>query len=98
MTWWKFWDKSLRKYPHEEIPERRTVDTETIRIRLRGLGWVIKEFPIREKHAGAGPHEIVRWKLIAIKGERSFETSGRSLDEAMSVLGQSMGVIPRNTT
>ena len=92
---WKIWEKFLRKpYPHEH-PIRRTVDTNTIRTRLSHLGWAVKELPIRQKHAGAGPHEVVMWKLIAIKGERSLEVSGRSLDEAMLNLGQSMGVVGR---
>lgn len=97
MTWWKFWKKFLRKsYPHEQIPGRRKVDTNTIRTRISNLGWDVKELPIRSKHAGAGPHEIIMWKLIAVRGERSLEISGKSLEEAMANLGQSMGVIPRN--
>ena len=96
MTWWKFWERSLRKlHPHEH-PIRRIVDTNTIRTRLSHLGWAVKELPIRSKHAGAGAHEIIMWKLIAIKGERSLEISGRSLDEAMTSLGKSMGVIANN--
>ena len=62
------------------------MDTNTIRARLSSLGWAVKELPIREKHAGAGPHKVVMWKLIAIKGERSLEISGKSLDEAMTNL------------
>jgi len=97
MAWWKIWEKFLRKkYPHERSPGRRKVDTNTIRTRLNNLGWTVKELPIREKHAGAGPHQVVMWKLIAVKGERSLEVSGRNIDEAMSSLGQSMGVVPRN--
>ena len=93
MTWWKFWVKSTQ-LPHEKI-ERKQVDTDKIKVRLTNLGWVIKELPIRQKHTENKSHEITGWKLIAIRGERSFDISGKTLDEAFNTLGQSLGVIPR---
>lgn len=93
MVWWKFWVKK-KFYPHEKI-ERQKVDTDKIKVRLTSLGWTIKELPIRQKHVEDKSHEITSWKLIAIRGEKSFDISGKTLDEAFNTLGQSLGVIPR---
>lgn len=97
MTWWKFWIKKSIKFPHERL-ERRNVDTEKIKTRLTHLGWTVKEIPVRQKHAGSGPHEITSWKLIAIREQQSFNVSGPTLDEAFGLLGQTLGVVPRKAT
>jgi len=72
------------------------MDADVIRTRLANLGWNVKELPIREKFAGSGAHKVIMWKLVAIKGDRSFEVAGKTLPEAMTNLGRSLGVVPQN--
>jgi len=88
---WKYFEKD-KKYPHEKI-ERKIMNAEKIRSRLTNLGWQVREIPVRSKHAGAGPHDISSWKLIAAKGEKHFNVSGQTLDESFRLLGQTLGVI-----
>jgi hypothetical protein len=87
---WK--KKGKINYPHEKI-ERKVMNAEKIKLRITNLGWQVREIPVRSKHAGAGPHEITSWKLVAAKGEKSFNISGKTLDESFILLGQTLGVI-----
>ena len=75
---------------------RRTVDTQAIRARIDKQGWKLREIPVRRTHPDSRKREILLWKLIAVRGERSIETSGRTIDEAIKNIGMTLGVIPRN--
>jgi len=66
------------------------VDTTSIRARLQGLGWHLLELPVRSGD------RIVRWKVVASRGDQSYEINGTTLDEAVMSIGQTLGVIPRN--
>ena len=104
MAWWRFWERFFQNektllHPHELLPGTRlNVDADVIRTRLQNLGWNVKELPIREKFAGGGAHKVIMWKLVAIKGDKSFEVAGKTLPEAMTNLGRSLGVVPQNAT
>lgn len=87
------WVKRLKKQkviypPHNQI--RIKVDTNTIRERLQGLGWKLLEIPVRRQD------KIIRWKIVASRGEQSVETTGLDIDEAMKSVGVTLGVIPRD--
>jgi hypothetical protein len=60
---------------------------EDIRNKIKGLGWQIKELPIK---SGVS---IKQWKLIAIKGEKSVEVRGQDIKEALDNLGRTLGAI-----
>lgn len=83
----------VTEHPHVTLG-RRKLDTNEIRNRLQTMGWETKELPIRR---ASKEHivEVVRWKLIGIKGEKSIEVAGSTLDEAMKNLGVSLGAIPK---
>ena len=74
-------------YPHNTI--RRIVDTDTIRQRLNAQGWIIRELPIRRDQT------VARWKLVAIKGEKTVEVQGTTLESAFDIIGKTLGVIAR---
>ena len=81
-------------YPHNRL--RRTVDTQSIRNRLGSLGWTITELPVRSSSPDPKQRKVVKWKLIASLGEKSCQVDGLTLDEAMNVLGTTLGVIARS--
>ena len=83
----------------EELPARnKKVDIETLRNRLEGLGWKLQELPIKTKTAD-GKRTVIRlWKVIAHKGDRSFEITGKTLLAALTSLGIMLGVIPQDQT
>jgi hypothetical protein len=66
------------------------VDTESIRVRLQTQGWHLLELPIKKQNT------VARWKVVASRGEKSLEAGGTTLEEAMTNVGQSLGVIPRD--
>lgn len=63
------------------------MEIETIRTRLNIQGWQIREIPIRKQDT------IVRWRLVATKGEKSYDVGGNTLQDAMEMLGKTLGVI-----
>lgn len=73
---------------------RIIVDTNSIKARLNGLGWQIKELPVRKNSPDSRERTILHYKVIVFKGETSLEATGSSLDEAMSTIGMQLGVIP----
>lgn len=71
------------------------MDTNAIRERLKAQGWSVRELPIRKCNPDVKQQTIGRWKLIAIKGEKTLDVEGPTLDEAMKNLGATLGVIAR---
>lgn len=69
------------------------MDTNSIKVRLANLGFQVKELPIRRNHPDVNERTILHWKVIAVKGEQSYEVVGKSLDEAIQSIGKSLGVI-----
>jgi hypothetical protein len=88
--WWKPKSGALTT-----LPKRRIVDTNSIRVRISGLGWNLLEIPIRRRNK-ADVVYIAEWKLVASRGYQSFQTSGENIDEAMKNIGKMLGVIPRD--
>jgi hypothetical protein len=76
------------------VPVRRKVDTDTIRVRLQKLGWILRELPIQRYNKTTKKRTVSQWKIIAFKNSRSVEATGNTIDEAMSRVGQMLGVIP----
>jgi len=72
------------------------VDTNSIKARLTGLGWQIKELPVRKSNPDINERKILYYKVIAFRGETSMEATGQSLDEAINTIGVQLGVIPRS--
>jgi len=71
------------------------MEPNIVRQRLNAQGWQIRELPIRKNDPDPEKQVIARWKLVAIKGEKSYEVSGKTIEEAMENLGKILGVIAR---
>ena len=65
------------------------MDQNTIRQRLDKQGWKLRELPIK---SGA---TVARWKLIAIKSDKSYEVTETTLQGALESMGKMLGVIAR---
>lgn len=78
-------------------PVRKTVDTETIRVRINKQGWILKEIPIKRNVPDSQVKQVALWKIVAYKGQRSIETSGKTIDDAIKNIGMTLGVIPRQS-
>ena len=70
------------------------MDSNSIRTRIQSLGWHLHELPVRRNHPDSAERTIVNWKIVAVKGEKSIEVGGQTIDEAMKTMGTSLGVIP----
>jgi len=93
----KMWDWLRFKKP-QPIPQpiRRIVDTQSIRNRIESLGWKVREIPVRKSSSNPEERQVVSFRLIAGRGERSIEVTGKDINEAFKTLGTTLGVIPRN--
>lgn len=103
-SWWSWVTRWFRKPkvveapPAEEPakPIRRKVDTQSIRNRIAVQGWKLREIPIKKSNPDPDKRTILQWKIIAFKGERSIEVGGKTIDEAMSNIGKTLGVISKD--
>lgn len=77
------------------MPVRRNVDTPAIRARISTQGWKLREIPIKRNHPDAAQRTILQWKIIAVKGDKSIEVGGKTIDDAMKTIGKTLGVIAR---
>ena len=94
-AWIKGWKKEPETIdPPQHCQTRRKVDTPTIRKRVQGSGWQLKEIPIVRTDPASGERAIARWKLIAYKGVQSVEVGGDNIEEAMQNVGQVLGLVP----
>lgn len=73
------------------------MDTTAIRARIKTQGWTLKELPIRRTVPGSKEKQIAQWKIIAYKGEKSVETSGTTIDDAVKNIGITLGVIAKGS-
>lgn len=71
------------------------MDTQAIRTRITTLGWRLREIPIKRNHPDVNERKVIQWKLVAMKGDKSIEVGGPTIDEAMKTIGKTLGVIPR---
>lgn len=71
------------------------MDVNTITDRLEGLGWKMRTIPIRKSQPD-GSQIIARWRIIAFKGEKSYETTGETQEATLNSLGKALGVIPND--
>ena len=65
------------------------MDQNTIRQRLDKQGWKLRELPIRSGDT------VARWKLIAVKYDKSYEVTEPTLQGALESMGKMLGVIAR---
>ena len=88
--WWKnIFKKEEKLFPHEVNFERKKMDTDKIRLRITSLGWMVREIPVRKKRTT----DILEWRLIAVRHDKSVDVSGKTLDESFVNLGKTLGVI-----
>ena len=83
----------ILEYPHNRI--RRKVDIDSIRARIQGLGWKILEVPIKRSNPDPALRTILKWKVVATKGQKSCEVTGLTIDEALKNLGETLGAIAK---
>lgn len=72
------------------------MDTNAIRSRIKGIGWQIKEIPVRRHNQKTHETYIAEWRLTAHNGSHSIQATGPDIDEAMKNIGKLLGVIPKN--
>lgn len=91
------WLTGLFSKKEQPVPQpvRRKVDTQGIRARIGSQGWRVREIPIRKSSPNPEERQVVSYRLIAGRGERSIEVNGPTIDEAFKTLGVTLGVIPR---
>lgn len=93
----KLWEKE-KPAPQPIIPpppKRRKVDSEAIRVKISTQGWKLREFPVKKSDPDPAKRQVIQWRMIAIKGDKSMEITGKTHDEAMNNIGKLLGVIPR---
>jgi len=92
------WLTGLFSKKEQPIPQpvRRTVDTQDIRVRIGSQGWRVREIPIRKSSLDPEERQVISFRLIAGRGDRSVEVSGPNIDEAFKTLGKTLGVIARD--
>lgn len=86
--------EQILEQPHNRI--RRKVDSNSIRARIKGLGWKMLEVPVKRSHPDPAQRTVIRWKIVATKGEQSCEVSGKTIDDALKNIGHTLGVIPKD--
>ena len=72
------------------------MDSNSIRARIQGLGWKMLEVPVKRNHPDPSQRSVLKWKIVATKGEQSCETSGTTIDEALKNIGLALGVIAKD--
>lgn len=92
-----WWAPIKEVEPEPPKAPRRKVDTATIRTRITSQGWKLREIPIKRNHPDPTQRKVIQWKMIAIKGDKSIELGGPTIDEAMKNIGITLGVIPRES-
>lgn len=71
------------------------MDINSIRARIQGLGWKILEVPIKRSNPDPTLRTILKWKVVATKGQNSCEVTGLTIDEALKNLGVTLGAIAK---
>ena len=71
------------------------MDTQAIRNRIKTQGWQLRELPIQRTCPETQVKKVAQWKIIAFKGQKSVETSGTTIDDAIKNIGRTLGVIPK---
>jgi hypothetical protein len=64
---------------------------EYLRDRILKSGWNLRELPIRT--GGSDSAEIRAWKMIAVKGDRSVQLEGKTLEIAIESICKTLGLI-----
>ncbi len=83
-------------HPHEQVRRQSmtvAATTDDLRERLKKLGWLMRELPIRT--GGRDSAEVASYKLIAVKGDKSIILGGKTLHEAMSNMCKTLGALPK---
>lgn len=82
------WETILGFFREKKVGKE--VNTESIRNRLKSLGWSLREIPIKKQKV------IGSWKIIAFNGKKSYEVVGKTSDDAIRQLGVLLGVVAKN--
>lgn len=93
LDFWKPCEPKTLEHPHNLI--RKKVDINSIRARIKGLGWNLLEVPVKKSNPDPDKRTIMKWKLVAVKGQSSYEVTGTTLEEAMDSIGKTLGVISK---
>lgn len=91
----KYFAKSQKGHPHS-YKQRRKVDNEAIRARIKTQGWNLLEVPIKKRDPKTGNALVARWKIVATRGTKSLEVGGSDIDEALKNIGMVLGVISKD--
>lgn len=73
------------------------MDSNAIRARINAQGWKLLEVPITKAGANKDERHIARWKVVAMRGDRSLEVGGATIDEALRTIGMTLGVIAKGS-
>lgn len=84
------WLKSLLRKPEIKNVKKKILTTESLRAKIKNLGWNLIEIPIKKGTV------INRWKVIAVKNERSIEMNNDTLDLALIDMSKFLGAISSN--
>ncbi len=64
--------------------EKTTIDI--FREKVKALGWSTKELPIRKQES------IRAWKVYALKGDKSLQVEGKSIESAYQQIWSMLGI------
>ena len=94
IDWWHPRKTQILEQPHNQI--RKKVDTNTIRARIATQGWKLLEVPMKKSNPDPALRTVLKWRIVASKGERTCEVTGPTIDDAIKNLGMTLGVIGRS--
>ena len=94
IDWWKP-RKAIQNLEHPHNRTRKTVDINSIRARIATQGWKLLEVPMKKNNPDPALRTILKWRVVASKGERTCEVTGKTIEDAIKNLGETLGVIAR---
>lgn len=71
------------------------MDINSIRARIQTQGWRILEVPMKKSNPDPALRTVLKWRVVATKGERTCEVTGKTIEDAINNLGMTLGVIGR---
>lgn len=71
------------------------MDINSIRARINGLGWKLLELPVKRSHPDPAQRVVLKWKVVATKGDSSCEVTGVTIEDALKNIGVTLGVIAK---
>lgn len=71
------------------------MDIDSIRARLKSQGWKLLEVPIKRSSPTSQEKVVAYWKVVAVRGDRSLEMGGETIEDALGKIGVTLGVIAK---